>query len=233
MTTQSVAVTMQTSSGIALSFQDHSVTDGTAQELVSGGWNQVVGQSAGVVGDGLTVTHAIAIFGDNGVYAYIANPDGSINQALPMMRASAGIQGVIPLCRPVRLIPGMTIQVLSGTTGSTAVSMSVYCASGVSHIFSGTAGSAGAVTNLTSIINSSDVGNVLTGQTIVKAFVSSTADWDAAEAGGFPAVACIAGNGQSKAFWAQQMPVYNQPVWQEYSVRIDLNDVLQIDTDTS
>ncbi len=60
MTTQSVAVTMQTSSGIALSFQDHSVTDGTAQELVSGGWNQVSGQSAGVVGDGLTVTHAIS-----------------------------------------------------------------------------------------------------------------------------------------------------------------------------
>ena len=233
MTTQSVAVTMQTSNGIALSFQDHSVTDGTAQELLSGGWNQVAGQSAGVEGDGLTVTHAVAIFGDNGDYAYLANPDGSINQALPIMRAAAGVQGVIPLCRPVRLIPGMTIQVLSATTGSTSVSMSVYCTSGVSHIFTGTAGTSGAVTNLTSIINSSDVGNVLTGQTISKAFVSSTADWDAAEAAGFPAVACISGNGQSKAFWAQQMPVYNQPVWQAYNARIDLNAVLQIDTDTS
>jgi hypothetical protein len=233
MTTQSVSVVCQTSSGIALSFQDHSVTDGTAQELLSGGWNQVTGQSAGVVGDGLTVTHAVSIFGDNGVYAYLANPDGSINQALPIMRAAAGVQGVIPLCQPVRLIPGMTIQVLSGTTGSTAVGMSVYCASGVSHIFTGTAGTAGAVTNLTSIINSSDVGNVLTGQVITKAFVSSTADWDGAEAGGFPAVALISGNGQSKAFWAQQMPVYNQPVWQAYNARIDLNDVLQIDTDTS
>jgi hypothetical protein len=233
MTTQSVAVTMQTQNGLALSFQDHSVTDGTAQELTSGGWNQVTGQSAGTLGDGLTVTHALAIFGDNGVYAYLANPDGSINQALSMMRAAAGIQGMVPLCRPVRLIPGMTIQVRSGATGATAVSMSVYCASGVSHIFIGTAGSAGAVTNLTSIINSSDVGSVLTGQTIVKAFVSSTADWDAAEAAGFPAVACIAGNGQSKAFWPQQMPVYNQPTWQSYPVRIDLNDVLQIDTDTS
>ena len=233
MTTQSVSVVLQTSSGLSLSFQDHSVTDGTAQELLSGGWNQVSGQSAGVVGDGLTATHAIAIFGDNGVYAYLANPDGSINQALPLMRAAAGVQGMIQLCRPVRLIPGMTIQVLSGTTGSTAVGMSVYCASGVSHIFTGTAGSSGAVTNLTSIINSSDVGNVLTGQTIVKAFVSSTADWDAAESAGFPAVACISGNGQSKGFWAQQMPVYNQPVWQEYPVGIALNDVLQIDTDTS
>ena len=126
MTTQSVAITMQTSQGIALSFQDHSVTDGTAQELVSGGWNQVTGQSAGTLGDGLTVTHAIAICGDNGVYAYLANPDCSINQALPMMRAAAGVQGVIPLCRPVKLIPGMTLQVLSGTTGSTDVSMSVY-----------------------------------------------------------------------------------------------------------
>jgi hypothetical protein len=181
----------------------------------------------------LTATHAIAIFGDHGEYAYLANPDGSINQALSVMRASAGIQGVVPLCRPVRLIPGMTIQVMSGATGTTDVAMSVYCASGVSHIFSGTAGSAGAVTNLTSIINSSDVGSVLTGQTVIKAFVSSTVDWDGAEAGGFPAVACIAGNGQSKAFWAQQMPVYNQPVWQSYPVRIDLNDVLQIDTDTS
>ncbi len=233
MTTQSVAVTLQTSSGIALSFQDHSVTDGTAQEITSGGWNQVAGQSAGVVGDGLTVTHGIAIFGDNGEYAYIANPDGSINQALPLMRAAAGVQGVIPLCQPVRLIPGMTIQVLSAATGAATVSMSVYCASGVSHIFSGTAGTSGAVTNLTSIINSSDVGNVLTGQVITKAFVSSTSDWDAAEAAGFPAVAQISGNGQSKCFWAQQMPVYNQPVWQAISTRVDLNDVLQIDTDTS
>lgn len=233
MTTQSVSCVFQTSSGLALSFQDHSVTDGTAQELVSGGWNQVTGQSLGTLGDGLTVTHGLAVFGDNGSYAYIANPDGSINQALPMMRAAAGIQGVVPLCRPVRLIPGMTIQVLANTTGTTAVTMSVYTASGRSHIFAGTAGSAGAVTNLTSIINSSDVGSVLTGDTITKAYISSTADWDAAEAGGFPAVACIAGNGQSKAFWAQQMPVYNQPVWQMYPVRIDLNDVLQIDTDTA
>ena len=116
MTTQSVTVVCQTSSGLSLSFQDHSVTDGTAQELLSGGWNQVSGQSAGVVGDGLTLTHAVAIFGDNGVYAYVANPDGSINQALPMMRAAAGVQGMVELCRPIRLIPGMTIQVLSGTT---------------------------------------------------------------------------------------------------------------------
>jgi hypothetical protein len=233
MTTQSVSVVCQTSSGIALSFQDHTVTDGTAQELLSGGWNQVSGQSAGVVGDGLTVTHAVAIFGDNGTYAYIANPDGSINQPLPIMRASAGIQGMIPLCQPVRLIPGMTIQVLANVTGTTVVAMNVYCASGVSHIFSGTAGSAGTVSNLTSIINSSDVGNVLTGQVITKAFVTSASDWDAAEAAGFPAVALISGNGQSKAFWAQQMPVYNQPVWQAYPARVDLNDVLQIDTDTA
>ena len=41
MTTQSVAATFQTAQGIALSFQDHSVTDGTQQELTSGGWNQV------------------------------------------------------------------------------------------------------------------------------------------------------------------------------------------------
>ncbi len=233
MTTQSVAVTLQTSSGIALSFQDHTVTDGTAQEITSGGWNQVSGQSAGVVGDGLTVTHGIAIFGDNGSYAYLANPDGSINQALPIMRASAGVQGVIPLCQPVRLIPGMTIQVLCNVTGTTVVTMNVFCASGVSHIFSGTAGTSGAVTNLTSIINSSDLGNVLTGQVITKAFVTSASDWDAAETAGFPAVAQISGNGQSKCFWAQQMPVYNQPVWQAISTRVDLNDVLQIDTDTA
>jgi len=233
MTTQSVSIVMQTTSGTALSFQDHSVEDGVAQELLSGGWNQVAGQSLGVVGDGLTVTHAVAIFGDNGSYAYIANPDGSINQPLMMMRASAGIQGVIPLCRPVRLIAGMTLKVRSAITGTTYVGFNVYCASGRAHIFSGVAGSSGAVTNLTSVINGSDVGSVLTGQTIVKAYVVSASDWDGAEAGGFPAVALIAGNGQSKSFWAQQMVVYNQPQWQEYPARVDLNDVLQIDTDTS
>ncbi len=233
MTTQSVAATFQTSQGVALSFQDHSVTDGTAQELTSGGWNQVAGQSLGVLGDGMTITHGITIFGDNGLYAYVANQDGSINCALPMMRAAAGVQGVVPLPRPIRLIPGMTLQVMSATTGSTSVSYSCYCASGVSHIFTGTAGTAGSVTNLTSIINSANVGDVLTNQTITSAWVSSTADWDGAEAGGFPSVALIAGNGQSKAFWAQQMPVYNQPVPQTFSVRVGLNDLLQIDTDTS
>ncbi len=70
---------------------------------------------------------------------------------LMMMRASAGIQGVIPLCRPVRLIPGMTLQVRSAITGTTYVGFNVYCASGRAHIFSGVAGSSGAVTNLTSI----------------------------------------------------------------------------------
>ena len=63
--------------------------------------------------------------------------------------------------------------------------------------------------------------------------MSSTADWDAAESLGFPAVALISGNGQSKGFWAQQMPVYNQPVWQQFNAGVELNDVLQIDTDTA
>ena len=233
MTNQSVAATFQTSQGLALSFQDHSVTDGTQQELTSGGWNQVVGQSLGVIGDGLTLTHGVVVFGDNGLFAYVANQDGSIHCALPMMRASAGVQGVIQLAKPIRLIPGMTLQVMSATTGSTSVSYSCYCASGVSHIFTGTAGSAGSVSNLTSIINSSEIGDVLTGQTIVSAWVSSTQDWDGAEAAGFPAVALIAGNGQSKAFWAQQMVVYNQPVPQSFPVSVALNDQLQIDTDTS
>jgi len=233
MTTQSVAATFQTAQGIALSFQDHSVTDGTQQELTSGGWNQVTGQSLGVLGDGMTITHGITIFGDNGLYAYVANQDGSIHCALPMMRAAAGVQGVVMLPRPIRLIPGMTLQVMSATTGSTSVSWNCYCASGVSHIFTGTAGTAGSVTNLTSIINSANIGDVLTGQTVTSAWVSSTADWDGAEAGGFPSVALIAGNGQSKGFWAQQMPVYNQPVPQVFSVGVSLNDLLQIDTDTS
>ena len=233
MTTQSVSVVMQTSNGTALSFQDHSVTDDTEQELLSGGWNQVTGQSLGVVGDGLTVTHAVAIFGDNAGYVYLANPDGSINQPLMCMRASAGIQGMIPLCRPVRLMAGMTIRCMSRTTGSTSVTFNVYCASGRGHIFSGVAGTSGAVTNLTSVINGAEIGSVLTNETLVKAYVISTADWDGAESGGFPAVALIAGNGQSKAFWPQQMVVYNQPQWQMYPARVELNDVAQIDTDTS
>lgn len=233
MTTQSVSATFQTSQGVALSFQDHSVTDGTAQELLSGGWNQVAGQSLGVIGDGMTLTHGAVIFGDNGSWAYVANQDGSIHCALPIMRASATVQGMTALPRPIRLSPGMTLQVRSTVTGSSYVSFSCYCASGVSHIFTGQQGTAGTVSNMTSIINSANIGDVLTGQTIVSAWVSSTSDWDAAETAGFPAVALIAGNGQSKAFWPQQMPVYNQPIPQNYPAQVALNDLLQIDTDTS
>lgn len=233
MTTQSVSATLQTTGGLALTFVAHGFTDGTEAELTSGGFNAVTGQSAGVYGDGMTVSHALVSGGDNIVYAYLANQDGSINQALPIARNSAAVQGVIKMCRPVRLIPGMTLQVLSDVTGSTTVGFSCYCASGVSHIFTGTAGTAGSVSNLTSIKTSGNIGDVLTGQTIQKAWISSTADWDAAEAGGFPFVGLIAGNGQSKAMWMQQMPVYNQPVPQMYSATVALNDKLQIDTDTS
>lgn len=233
MTTQSVSASFQTSQGVALTFVNHSVTDGTETELTSGGFNQISGQSAGVLGDGMTVTHGLVSAGDNIVYAYIANQDGSINSALPISRNSATVQGVIKLCKPVRLIPGMTLQVLTQTTGATAVGFSCHCASGVSHIFTGTAGTAGSVSNLTSIKTSGNVGDVLTGQTIVKAWISSTADWDGAESGGFPFVGLISGNGQSKAMWVQQMPVYNQPVPQMYSAMVALNDKLQIDTDTS
>jgi hypothetical protein len=233
MTTQSVAASCITSSGMALTFQDHSVTDGTQQSLTSAGFNQIAGQEAGIIGDGMTVTHALVSFGDNGLYAYFANQDGSINQCLPIARASATIAGVVKLSRPVKLVPGMTLQVMSATTGSTSVSFNAQCASGVNHIFTGTAGTAGAVTDLTSIITSGQVGDVLTGQTIAAAWVSSTADWDAAEAGGFPFVGLISGNGQTKSTWVQQMPVYNQPMPQVYNASVALNDKLQIDTDTA
>jgi hypothetical protein len=89
------------------------------------------------------------------------------------------------------------------------------------------------VTSLTSIKTGGNVGDVLTGMTISKAWISSTADWDAAEAGGVPFVGLIAGKGQSKARWVQQMPVYNQPFPQMVSAAVALNDKLQIDTDTS
>ena len=233
MTTQSVSAAFQTSQGEALTFVNHSVTDGTETELTSGGFNVITGQSAGTYGKDYTITHGLVSAGDNIVYAYLANQDGSINLALPISRNSATICGMVQLCRPVRLIPGMSIRVLTQTTGSNAVAMSVFCSSGVSHIFSGTAGSAGSVTKLISIKNDSDVGDVLTGQTIAKAWVSSTADWDAAEAGGFPFVGLISGNGRSKAMWVQQMPVYNQPKPQMYPAQVALNDTLQIDTDTS
>ena len=233
MTTQSVSAAFQTSQGEALTFVNHAVTDGTETEITSGGFNVISGQSAGTYGKDFTITHGLVSAGDNIVYAYLANQDGSINLVLPVSRNSATIAGMVQLCRPVRLIPGMTIRVLTQTTGSTAVGMSVFCSSGVSHIFTGTAGSAGTVSNLTSIKTQTDVGDVLTGQTIAKAWISSTADWDAAEAAGFPFVALISGNGRSKAMWVQQMPVYNQPLPQMYPAQVALNDTLQIDTDTS
>jgi len=122
---------------------------------------------------------------------------------------------------------------MTGTTGVTSVGFSCYCSDGTSHIFSGTAGTAGSTSELTSIINSSGVGNVLQGKTIVQAWVSSTADWDAAESGGNPFVALLAANGQTKCSWLQQFPVYAQPMPQMINAAVALNDTLQIDTDTA
>ena len=233
MTTQSVAATLQTSQGVALTFQNHSVTDLSQTELTSGGFNVVAGQSAGTYGDGMTVTHGLVTGGDNLLYAYIANSDGSINCILPITRVVGAQAGVMKLVKPVRLIPGMTLQVKSAATGSAHTAASVYCSDGTCHIFDGQSGSSGAVSELVSIINDASIGSVLTGKTIVALMNSSTTDWDVAESAGNPFIALLAGNGRTKAFWVQQFPVYQQPGYQEYNVQVDLNDTMKIDTDTS
>ena len=66
MTTQSVNVYFQTQSGKAISLNDESVTDGTAQEILSGGngLNLVSGVSLGQFAEGEILTHGMAVFSD-------------------------------------------------------------------------------------------------------------------------------------------------------------------------
>jgi len=231
MTTQSVNVFFQTQSGKAISLNDESVTDGTAQEILSGGngLNLVSGVSLGQFAEGEILTHGMAVFSDAGVYAYILDPNGKIIMPISI-GPDVGLNQVQPLCRPIRMVTGMTCQILSVDTGGASSPNSgvgVYCSDGSVEYFTAQATNNTTV-QFASVQTSQSIGQTLSGKTIVKAFVNTPVLLDAGESAGFMGVPILSSEGFTKAIYGATYSVGNQTLPQVFPVRIQQNDTMQI-----
>ena len=236
MSAQSCQVYFQTQSGRALTLNAQTVTDGTAQEVTSGGdgLNVVDGVSLGQYGSGETITHGLAMFSDAGLYAYILDQNGKIIMPIAIS-TDTGAAGVVPLCRPIRLQTGMTVQVLSTDTGGTQGSnaaISFYCTDGSVEVFDATATNGNTV-QFASIQTNQAIGKVLNGRVIAKAYAATPLLLDTAEATGFMGFQILSSEGYTKAVYAASNVLYGQPPAQVFPVRISENDTMQVVYDES
>lgn len=236
MTTQSVNVYFQTQSGKAISLNDESVTDGTAQEILSGGngLNLVSGVSLGQFAEGEILTHGMAVFSDAGVYAYILDPNGKIIMPISIC-SDAGGNRVLPLCRPLRMVTGMTCQILSVDTGGASspnTAAGFYCADGSVEYFTAQATNNSTV-QFTSVQTGQSIGQTLSGKLIVKGFVNTAVLLDAGESAGFMGIPILSSEGYTKAIYGPAYAVGNQTLPQEFPVRIQQNDTMQVTYDAS
>lgn len=236
MSVQSAQIYFQTQSGKALTLNAQTLTDGTEAEVTSGGdgLNVVSGISFGQYGVGEVVTHGLAVFSDAGLYAYILDGNGKIVMPIAVC-TDVGAAHVVPLCKPIRVENGMTVRAMATDTGGTQgsnVALSAYCSDGSVEVFDATATNGNTV-EFTSIQTSQGIGKTLNGKTIVKAYAATPLALDAGEATGFMGFPILSSEGYTKAVYGASGVLYSQPPVQEFSVRIDQNDKLQVTYDSS
>ena len=236
MTAQSCQVYFQTASGKCLTLNLQTITDGTQTEATSGGdgLNVVSGVSFGQYGEGEVVTHGLAAFSDAGLYAFILDANGKI--VMPIAVATnVAAAGVVPLCRPLRVQNGMTVQVMSTVTSGASQSncaISFYCADGSVEVFDAQA-TDGNTVQFASIQTNQSIGKVLNGRKIIKAYAATPLQLDDAEAGGFQGFQILSSEGYTKAVYAASNVLYGQPPLQEFPVMIAQNDTMQVVFDAS
>jgi len=236
MTTQSVNVFFQTQSGKAISLNDESVTDGTAQEIKSGGngLNLVSDVSLGQFAEGEILTHGLGVFSDSGVYAYILDPNGKIIMPISIC-SDQGPNTVLPLCRSIRMVTGMTCQILSVDTGGASspnTGVGFYCTDGSTEYFTAQATNNSTV-QFTSVQTGQSIGQTLAGKVIMKGFVNTAVLLDAGESAGFMGVPILSSEGYTKAIYGPTYAVGNQTLPQVFPVRIMQNDTMQVTYDAS
>ena len=236
MTAQSVNVYFQTQSGKAISLEDQSVTDGTAQEITSGGsgLNLVAGVSLGQFAEGEVLTHGLGVFTDAGVYAFILDPNGKIIMPISIS-SDQGPCLVQPLCRPLRMVTGMTCQILSVDAGGASnpnTGAGFYCADGSVEYFTAQATNGSSV-QFTSVQTGQSIGQTLSGKLIQKGFVNTSVLLDTAEVTGFQGIPILSSEGYTKAIYGPVYAVGNQTYPQVFPVRIMQNDTMQVTYDAS
>ncbi len=237
MTNQSVNVYFQTQSGKAISLYDDVVTDGTAQEITSGGngLNLVSGVSLGQFAEGEVLTHGLAVFKDAGVYAYILDPNGKIIMPISICSDTSGAR-VLPLCRPIRMVTGMTCQILSVDNGGASdpnTGVGFYCTDGSTEYFTAQATNGATPVQFTSVQTGQSIGQTLSGKVIMKGFVNTAVLLDAGESVGFQGIPILSSEGYTKAIYGATYAVSNQTLPQEFPVRVMQNDTMQVTYDAS
>jgi len=166
-------------------------------------------------------------------YGYFTDPQGKI--IVPVQGGGTFTTGLPSLKRPVRMTTGVKLQVFASalTASSSAMSyanLSVYCASGMSDVFSVLSedGVAKALLNK----DGNTIGEALAGQTIactIATFASTNGVADVGIADGINGFYLEDSQGQLKMMYNPCKGNNQSPTpWVEIPVRINQNDTLQV-----
>lgn len=169
MATNTVTGVLNTSDGrtIPLSSEIAESTEATLQTSVA---QTIVAQDIGDYMPGATVVSGL-VTSLNGIsYAYVLR-QGLIAAVIPV--CVNGVASSTPsLCKPITLIPGDKLRVLTLTATDRNAALVVYTNRGVDRIFVGTPAS-GTTTQLLDLQTNNSIGNTLQNQQVIRAsFVS-------------------------------------------------------------
>tara|TARA_R110000823_G_scaffold106036_1_gene224521 strand:+ start:321 stop:998 length:678 start_codon:yes stop_codon:yes gene_type:complete len=224
MTTQSTSATFLGRSGKVYTFENTTVTDGTAgEEMLSGpSPYALTAQSLGDYAQGDVLVAGLVTAQVNIGCAYVSY-GGEIVATLPIAQSNV-VNSLQNLKKPIMVKPGMVLQVVTNVVATTQYYLAVETSS-QSHIFGYT--SSGAATGeLISILTSQSVGRVLKG-TILSAYFTGPLDTTAAPAGAI----FVSGQGNPTGFVPLNNSSKSQPMYSAFPIQMDLNSRAQIVAD--
>tara|TARA_R110000823_G_scaffold245364_1_gene369424 strand:- start:262 stop:906 length:645 start_codon:yes stop_codon:yes gene_type:complete len=203
--------------GTQIPLRNDSQAEGTEFSLTTDTNLTVTAQDVGTYKPGATIT-SLEIFGVNGIsYCYV------LRNGVILTWGSVNVGGVnnqeMALCRPVQLIPGDDIRVLTLAAASRNAALCVYTNQGIARIFVGTPAGA-ATTQLVDLQTGNAIGETLQGQTIVKAMMTTVDGTKVVSSGG----AWIRNSsGQLQAAVPASNPIKVEPMISEVVIPISLN----------
>ena len=207
----------RTMAGTQIPLRNDSQAEGTEFSLTTDTNLTVTAQDVGTYKPGATIT-SLEIFGVNGIsYCYV------LRNGVILTWGSVNVGGVnnqeMALCRPVQLIPGDDIRVLTLAAASRNAALCVYTNQGIARIFVGTPAGA-ATTQLVDLQTGNAIGETLQGQTIVKAMMTTVDGTKVVSSGG----AWIRNSsGQLQAAVPASNPIKVEPMISEVVIPISLN----------
>ena len=192
------------------------LAEGTESDLTTDTTYTVSAQQIGDYGMGKTVTSAL-VTADNGIaYAYI------LRQGLVAALIPVGVKGVAyqasDICAPFTLQAGDILRVMNNTAADREAALCYYTNRGVSRIAVVTP--TGAATNeLVDLQTGNSIGDTVQGQVIIKAFCTSI-DTNKVETQGAYVVDAL---GNVVGSVPMTGPALSQPMFERYSIRVNLN----------